>query len=179
MLGPLETLRFLEWHDATRALFEQHVSSTDKSPYPDRFKAVVCTLILNDMHVYTEFSGLPNVIEPIRLYEGVITQMRDKGISAFSIDGGEVDNFLTEISTACNFRTFIVIEEGYLGLAPRNAEVGDRIFIPMGSRVPFVIREKEGQTSTFELVRDAYVHGIMYGEATEKEDVHVEEILLC
>jgi WD repeat-containing protein 55 len=45
--------------------------------------------------------------------------------------------------------------------------------------VPFVIREKEGQESTFELVGDAYVHGIMDGEEMEKEDVRVEEILLC
>ena len=60
----------------------------------------------------------------------------------------------------------ILSAQGYVGLAPSHAEVGDVIVIIYGAIVPFVLRESaEGR---FEFVGEAYVHGIMDGEYVEK-----------
>jgi hypothetical protein len=50
-----------------------------------------------------------------------------------------------------------------LGMGSRSVEVGDEVWVLKGGNVPFVLRRvKEG---VYRLVGDAYVHGIMHGEA--------------
>jgi hypothetical protein len=57
------------------------------------------------------------------------------------------------------FRT----EGNLLGMGSRSVEVGDEVWVLKGGNVPFVLRRvKEG---VYRLVGDAYVHGIMHGEA--------------
>lgn len=53
--------------------------------------------------------------------------------------------------------------QGYLGVVPTTAQVGDEIFFVPGSKVPFVFR-KTGNSDEYEFLGEAYVHGIMYGE---------------
>lgn len=55
---------------------------------------------------------------------------------------------------------------GYLCLVPAAAEVGDKVILARGGRVPLVVRE-DGGTGYWQLVGEAYVHGIMDGEAWE------------
>ena len=73
------------------------------------------------------------------------------------------------IGTVVGRRVFTT-EQGYLGLGPRDMEVGDQVFILSGSNVPFVLRESEtAQVNpllpAYSLVGDCYVHGIMYGQS--------------
>lgn len=60
-------------------------------------------------------------------------------------------------------RRLCVTSSGCVGQAPRVAHVEDIICIFLGSCVPHVLRKKED--CSFRLVGDAYVHGIMSGEA--------------
>ena len=72
----------------------------------------------------------------------------------------------------CIKRSFVTTEEGYLGLAPSGARKGDILCVLRGGDVPFVLREKEN--GYWELVGEAYVHGIMDGSWVRKavkEDV--------
>jgi hypothetical protein len=56
----------------------------------------------------------------------------------------------------------------YLGMAGRRVLRGDVVTIVRGSKAPVVMRRKGGAASgKWELVGDAYVHGIMRGEAVE------------
>ncbi|KAK4863708.1 hypothetical protein LT330_002486 [Penicillium expansum] len=57
-------------------------------------------------------------------------------------------------------------DNGYLCLVPATAEVGDKVILARGGRVPLVVRE-DGGTGYWRLVGEAYVHGIMDGEAWE------------
>ncbi|KIM94387.1 hypothetical protein OIDMADRAFT_136327 [Oidiodendron maius Zn] len=71
-------------------------------------------------------------------------------------------------------RRVFTTEQGYLGLGPRDMEVGDQVFILSGSNVPFVLRESEtAQVNpllpAYSLVGDCYVHGIMYGQSHNSE----------
>jgi len=53
----------------------------------------------------------------------------------------------------------------YLGMGPISSQVGDEIWVLKGSRVPFILRRKG--TGQYQLIGEAYVHGIMHGEAVE------------
>jgi hypothetical protein len=62
-------------------------------------------------------------------------------------------------------RPFITTR-GYVGLAPWHSEPGDIICILYGCVVPFVLRRNG---AGYQLIREAYVHGIMDGEFVEKD----------
>lgn len=49
-----------------------------------------------------------------------------------------------------------------LCLVPLDAANNDLVFIPFGSKVPFVFREAP---SGYQSIGECYVHGIMHGEA--------------
>ena len=73
-------------------------------------------------------------------------------------------------------------EHGLIGLCPDTARVGDVVCILLGGEVPYVLRTFGGEpvkqadvnliikSRHFELVGEAYVHGIMDGESVSKID---------
>lgn len=66
---------------------------------------------------------------------------------------------------------FISKDEGWLGLAPMDAELGDRIVLLEGGSVPYILRAQIGKETEYELIGDAYVHGIMDGQAWTIDDL--------
>ncbi|MCJ1404374.1 hypothetical protein MMC11_007599 [Xylographa trunciseda] len=67
------------------------------------------------------------------------------------------------------------------GMAPLNAQEGDIIFIPWGSRVPFVVRRLNAQGDRHQLIGACYLQGMMHGEVFKlKEEGRVtsEDIYL-
>ena len=67
-------------------------------------------------------------------------------------------------------------EKGYFALLPQKADVKDRIVILEGGKLPLVVRPSE-DGDTFELIGEAYVHGIMFGESWKPEAC--ETIRIC
>ncbi|KAF2663354.1 HET-domain-containing protein [Microthyrium microscopicum] len=67
-------------------------------------------------------------------------------------------------------------QQGYVGLCPDTTEHDDVICIPVGSHVPYVFRRSANGT-TFRLIGEAYVHGIMDGECIF-ESLSTEHIIL-
>ena len=61
-------------------------------------------------------------------------------------------------------RRFFVSKDGYFGLAPPDAQEGDRIAVLFGVNVPFILR-KIGLN--YQIVGESYVHGLMNGEIVE------------
>jgi hypothetical protein len=66
--------------------------------------------------------------------------------------------------------------KGYVGLGPKEVKPGDIICLFSGSYLPHVIRATEG--GRYELIGEAYVHGIMDGELMEGENTRID-IELC
>ena len=64
--------------------------------------------------------------------------------------------------TRCLRRSFFVTNEGYFGLGSCYPRPCDIVCVLRGSNVPFVLRPRVDEY--FELVGEAYVHGIMNGE---------------
>ncbi|KAF5576135.1 heterokaryon incompatibility 6 OR allele [Fusarium pseudocircinatum] len=59
---------------------------------------------------------------------------------------------------ACHLRRCFVTDTGYFGLAPAEAEIGDQVFICVGSSVPFVLREIGSyRGDEFQLVGESYL----------------------
>jgi hypothetical protein len=74
--------------------------------------------------------------------------------------------------TRCLYRSFATTKKGYLALVPRTAAPGQLICVLRGGNVPFILNKREDEY--FELVGEAYVHGIMDGEYVRdarKEDL--------
>jgi hypothetical protein len=65
---------------------------------------------------------------------------------------------------------FFVTKKGYIGMGPLDTRPGDQVWVLYGGLVPFVLRgvgadKRNGEAREFTLVGDAYVHGVMDGEA--------------
>jgi hypothetical protein len=61
-------------------------------------------------------------------------------------------------------RKFMITEHGRMGLVARHAKEGDVVAVLTGGRVPMILRPSG---DFFTVVGDAYVHGIMDGEAIQ------------
>lgn len=85
--------------------------------------------------------------------------------------------FLYKISRL-RFLTPFVTSKGYLGLtyAPVSPGVDTRLWILPGANTPFALRK--GSDSRWELLGNAYVHGIMNGEFANSSDQKLDWIEL-
>ncbi|XPS98678.1 hypothetical protein M3J09_007874 [Ascochyta lentis] len=78
------------------------------------------------------------------------------------------------VSSVSKGRTFFITEQGRMGWAPKNSMPGDVIAVLTGGRVPIVLRPNQG---CYAVVGDAYVHGVMDGEAmVEADDLEYLEL---
>lgn len=66
------------------------------------------------------------------------------------------------------FRRPFISGKGFVGLAPESVEVGDIVCVFLGGKLPYILRERAD--GKFRLIGEAYVHGIMYGEAWEAKE---------
>lgn len=82
--------------------------------------------------------------------------------------------FVEDLEPVMFMRRFFVTEGLYFGLGSRSARVGDKVVVLLGGKVPYVVRGGEGEEGVYRFVGDAYVHGIMKGEAVEAADVRLE-----
>lgn len=73
-------------------------------------------------------------------------------------------------------RIITTFENGYIGVANRQAEKGDKLCILLGSSLPVILRECEGG---YIVVGEAYVHGIMNGELMKTLDLERDITDFC
>lgn len=84
--------------------------------------------------------------------------------------------FLRAMYEQCLDRRRGRTERGFIGQFSHLVQVGDIVFLPLGSPVPFCIRPKPD--GTYMLLGDCYVHGIMNGEAFDLAGVTEVDVLL-
>lgn len=97
---------------------------------------------------------------------------------------GNAENFKEAFVTACTQRRIFSTEKCHIGLGPRAMQPGDHVCLLEGATVPIILRpSKEG----FKVVGEAYVSGVMQGEAWEiglggtestQNDVMLERFIL-
>lgn len=88
-------------------------------------------------------------------------------------------------------RNFIITSNGYIGLAPLKSKIGDAAFVLEGGTMPYVLRPVEDSELAphgvvpkerqrfFELVGEAYVHGVSDGEwVRHQSEVNVIDVVM-
>lgn len=85
---------------------------------------------------------------------------------------------------ACSGRRVFVTAEGFFGVTSEAVKEGDEVWIVAGAATPFVLRQRNdapsaGVNKIRDVVGEAYVHGIMYGEAARKDSAALREVILC
>jgi hypothetical protein len=101
----------------------------------------------------------------------------------------QIEAFGTSFQQATTNRKLFLTKEGYLGLGPREMQVGDQVYLINGSNVPFVLRPRSDTERRehfdlpykfFDLVGNCYVHGIMDGELYENDpETRQMSLVLC
>jgi hypothetical protein len=126
---------------------------------------------------YLSTDGMPKWCDEI----GLLEDMVDWGnFSAPRIDfqdkGGRFGEAMQAFFT---YRRFIRTTEDRIGLGPESVDVGDRVCIVQGARTPFIIRKEEGYgQNEYRLIGDAYIHGMMHGEALKAPGFKWEDMVL-
>ncbi|KAL5327565.1 hypothetical protein ACEPPN_005265 [Leptodophora sp. 'Broadleaf-Isolate-01'] len=80
-------------------------------------------------------------------------------------DGMDDEHQRARFGTVCTGRRFFVTMKGYIGLALPEVSQGDSVCVFLGTKIPFVVRP-EGDH--FLLIGEAYVQGMMNGEAIQE-----------
>ncbi|KAK3069748.1 hypothetical protein LTR53_011665 [Teratosphaeriaceae sp. CCFEE 6253] len=75
-------------------------------------------------------------------------------------------------------RVFLTRSKGRLGYGAETLRDDDQVWVFAGARIPFIIRPKPHGRGCFELVGEAYVHGIMYGEAVQGREGKFVNVVL-
>ncbi|KAH8802983.1 heterokaryon incompatibility protein-domain-containing protein [Xylogone sp. PMI_703] len=71
-------------------------------------------------------------------------------------------------------RRLVLTSRGYLGLVAQSVGVGDQVWILSGPSTPFILRPLS--TGRYRLMGEAYIRGIMYGEAVKAGCVQFGDI---
>lgn len=108
---------------------------------------------------------LPHKSLPIRILAVWMMLLVDVGLIIFG--ARQSNRVLESCLRFCYGRRMIKTKIGYIGLATRNVEVDDTVFLLKGGNVPYILRkiDQAADEDEYILVGDCYVHGIMYGEA--------------
>ena len=81
--------------------------------------------------------------------------------------------FDARVVSTCELRAFCLSEKGRVGLVPSLARERDLICLFQDGKVPFVLRETDGR---YRWIGEAYIHGMMFGEALRDADPSNEGI---
>jgi hypothetical protein len=106
--------------------------------------------------------------------------LKDKDLSLTQvqtmIDAG-LGDYYEQLQVVAQGRRPLLTSTGYLGIGPNETQPGDVLVILLVAQVPYILR-RHSEDSTLRLVGEAYVHGLMNGEAM-KESPATEIIKLC
>ncbi|KAH7131811.1 heterokaryon incompatibility protein-domain-containing protein [Dendryphion nanum] len=133
-----------------------HLVRDDPSPaYPAEHEESIIwkTLICNTGAKFIRTEGLEDVV----VYRFFLLLLMS------TVGGLKGGLFLRALYDHCYDRRRGRTARGYIGQFSHHAQVGDIIFLPLGSAVPFSIRPKVN--GTYRLVGECYLHGLMSGEA--------------
>ena len=101
------------------------------------------------------------------------------------------DSFILDVHRTTRLRRLCItspLSKGLMGLVHGKTEVSDQVWILPGANVPVILRPcssiadgSQGcpNLQTFELIGDAFVFGIMDGEAVQEDWFRPEQIVLC
>lgn len=100
---------------------------------------------------------------------GTLRMMETKAPQADAIKGviqDGIDRFETSLGMKTDSRRLFTTTSQRLGMGPQSLAPGDEVWLVHGANVPLVLRRVE-RRETFRLIGEAFVLGIMHGEALQ------------
>lgn len=103
--------------------------------------------------------------------------MRDSSVSTLLSEAMGSDTYVLSGYHEFICRSYFRTHHDYLGLSVQTIQPGDGVYLIAGAAVPYVFRPVSGdRKDRFRLIGEAYVHGVMYGEALAKGPVKFERM---
>ena len=183
LTGPLRPPRS-SWDD-TKQWFKKCqtlVSENSQSPSTEQLSSFWWRLAICDVHITDrdEFSRASSGFDSFYLEQKVTEQFSSDELPVFLLPSTPLHQKQWEYCrTILRYSAKMALcrtEKRYLGWATPYTQSVDKICLLEGSSAPWVIRPKSD--GTFQLVGEAYVHGIMDGKAIEREGTQWEHIKL-
>ncbi|KAI1311478.1 heterokaryon incompatibility protein-domain-containing protein [Xylaria venustula] len=95
-------------------------------------------------------------------------------------ESGDGYRFELAFRSACEGRKLFLTEDGYFGLGPEIIKQGDLVCVLSGLVMPIILRPMD---RGYRVIGEAYIHGIMFGEAftipSSTSGRKLEEFMLC
>ena len=150
---------------------EAHALIDDEREYPtgQSIKHAYCTTLITD-------SGWEEELDAAAMVEGYDAFM-NHGYLRLSALEQKAKPFVERLGYAINGRHFCSTHKGYFGLVKEFVQPGDIVCLLLGGDMPVVLR-KDMSDGRYVFLGDCYVHGIMYGEALEHDDFHVQDFYI-
>jgi hypothetical protein len=98
-------------------------------------------------------------------------------VDAQTLIGAGLSDYCQQLQVIARSRRPLLASGSFLGIGPHETELGDLVFILLGAGVPYILR-RHSQDGKLRLIGEAYVHGVMDGEAMERNPV-IETIAIC
>ncbi|KAH8802456.1 heterokaryon incompatibility protein-domain-containing protein [Xylogone sp. PMI_703] len=102
----------------------------------------------------------------------VDTFLKDKElrlINEKTLVDGDLSNYCRQLEALARDRRPIVVSNRYIGIGPDYTEKSDPAYVILGGSVPYIMNRDDG--GKLVLIGEAYIHGIMDGEAMEGDPV--------
>jgi hypothetical protein len=113
-----------------------------------------------------ELSALDNSVVPSwENMQQIIKLGNERGYLPEDVDA-DLENIMASFNTAYQCRRLFWTKNNYLGITAESTKEGDEVWVFAGAIVPMVVRFGKEKC---QFVGEAYVHGIMNGEAVGKE----------
>lgn len=75
-----------------------------------------------------------------------------------------------------NRRCLFQTEYHFMGYGPESLVMGDQVWIMLGANVPLLLRQLPN--GRHQVTGEAYIHGLMHGEALRRGDFKLQDIVL-
>ncbi|KAK0705768.1 heterokaryon incompatibility protein-domain-containing protein [Apiosordaria backusii] len=173
-----EKWTFAEFDTLTSEELLEHLCRRPRFLSSDRHGWLIYTLTKLQILALTEDKpSTPSWEELEQFYHNPTYVMRRKKEKEIVLVRQNDERFSASFQKRYGKRKLFFTEKGYLGLGPASVKVGDVVGILPGAEGPFVLRHEEDMVMS--LVGQAYVHGIMNGEAVEMEGFELQDIELA
>ena len=120
-----------------------------------------------------ELSGENSVIPSWDTIQQTIELQKERGGVLPEELQNDLVNIMESFDVAYRCRRLFLTKENRLGISAQSLDVGCEVWILAGAVVPVVLRRKEREEQKREFVGEAYVFGIMKGEAAVGQEVSI------
>ena len=151
-------------------------------PYDDRFLLALATTLTAGLTTGQNFDFRPSDEHSdhhLATFKAYYRQQQaiESKVEPDAEDDESADFFAGEYRRSAARRRLLLTLDGRFGLGPAISEWGDEVWLPMGSKIPFVLRPTG--SGTYKLVGQIFLYGVMRGEATiGKSEIDFHSITL-